>query len=167
MELIHPAECTNCGMEATMRCAGCMGAPDYHLGESLKVVYCGRDCQRKHWPDHKTHCRVMKQRRKLLRAANVLQAALLTYREVLHDIDLTKIEAKDGFLYIYQNQRSITARVKQGLFPNHLTTNVQHKEAALTINQCTTAMALLGRLTRKLLSGKYSRIGTSGRVNFF
>jgi hypothetical protein len=144
-----------------------MGAPDYRFGDSKVVIYCGRECQTKHWPDHKSHCHAMKRRRKLLRAANILQAAFLTSREVLYDIDLTKIEAKDGTLCLYQNQRSITAPVKRGLFPNHLTTNIQHKEAALAINQCTTATALLGRLTQKLLAGKRSRIGTSGSVNNF
>jgi hypothetical protein len=95
----------------------------------------------------------MKRRKKLLRASTILQAALLTYRDILYDIDLTKIEEKDGMLYLHQKQRSVTAHVKRGPFPNHLTTNVQHKEAALTVNQCTTAMALQGRLTRKLLAG--------------
>ncbi|KAH7207876.1 uncharacterized protein BKA55DRAFT_529940 [Fusarium redolens] len=158
MEL-DPAECANCGIKATMRCARChMGAPDYRFGDSMAVVYCGRECQTKHWPDHKSHCHAMKRRRKLLRAANILQAAFLTYREILYDIDLTKVEAKDGTLCLYQNQRSITAPVKRGLFPNHLTTNIQHKEAALAINQCTTATALLGRLTQKLLAGVSSTI---------
>ncbi|KAH7109531.1 hypothetical protein EDB81DRAFT_929665 [Dactylonectria macrodidyma] len=104
----------------------------------------------------------MKQRRKLLRAANVPKAALLTYREVTYDIDLTKIETKDGTLHLYRNQRSINARPKRGPFPSHLTTNVRHKETALAItgNPCTTAMALLGRLTRKLLAGKNFRTST-------
>ncbi|KAK2470321.1 hypothetical protein H9L39_17938 [Fusarium oxysporum f. sp. albedinis] len=137
-----------------------LGAPDYHLGDAMAIVYSGRDCQIKDWPDHKSHCRIMERRKKLLRAANILQGALLTYQDILYDIDLTKIEEKDGILYLYQNQRSITAHVKRGPFPNHLTTNVQHKEAALTINQCTAAMALLGRLTRKLLAGKNSRVCT-------
>jgi hypothetical protein len=96
----------------------------------------------------------MKQRKKLLRAATILRAALLTYREILYDIDLTKIEAKDEMLYLYQNQRAVTSRVKWGSFPDHLTSNVQHREAALTINQCTTATALLSRLTSKLLTGE-------------
>ncbi|RYP59344.1 hypothetical protein DL771_010909 [Monosporascus sp. 5C6A] len=93
----------------------------------------------------------MQQRKKLLRAAMILKAALLTYREAVYDIDLTKIEFQDGVLYLYQNQRSVTARSRRGPFPSHLTTNIEHKEAALANNQCTTAMALLGRLTRKLL----------------
>ncbi|KAH7148026.1 hypothetical protein DER46DRAFT_616107 [Fusarium sp. MPI-SDFR-AT-0072] len=158
MDAFHPTACANCGMQATMRCAGCIDAPDYHPGDSMTVVYCGRDCQLKHWTDHKSHCRVMKQRKKLFRAANILRAALLTYREVRYDINLTKVEAKDGMLYLYQNQRTVTSHVKWGPFPNDLTSNVQHREAALTMNQCTTATALLGRLTRKLLTGVPSTV---------
>ncbi|KAF2189957.1 hypothetical protein K469DRAFT_562360 [Zopfia rhizophila CBS 207.26] len=151
MALTYLTQCANCRADATMRCAGCMDAPEYQPGDSVGSVYCNRDCQKEHWSDHKAHCRALGQRKKLLRTANILKAALLTYREVVYDIDLTKIEFQDGVLCLYQNKRPITARSKRGLFPVHLTTNIDHKEAALANNQCTTAMALLGRLTRKLL----------------
>lgn len=150
------AQCASCGTDATMRCGGCMDAPQYQPGESVGSVYCSRDCQKEHWSNHKAHCRALGQRKKLLRTANILKAALLTYREVLYDMDLTKIEFQDGVLCLYQNQRPITARSERGLFPSHLTTDIEHKEAALANNQCTTAMALLGRLTRKLLEGETS-----------
>ncbi|KAI9774179.1 MAG: hypothetical protein M1839_001881 [Geoglossum umbratile] len=99
----------------------------------------------------------MRQRRKLLRAANILKAALLIYREAVYDIDLTKAELQDGILRLYQNPRSITTRSKRGPFPSHITTSIEHREAALAHNQCTMAMALLGRLTRKLLVGEIPR----------
>ena len=150
------AQCANCGANATMRCAGCIDAPEYHPGDSIGSVYCNRDCQKGHWSNHKARCRALGQRKKLLRTGIILKAALLTYREVLYDIDLTKIEFRDGALCLYQNQRPITARSKHGLFPGHLTTNIEYREAALANNQCTTAMALLGRLTRKLLKGETS-----------
>ena len=147
-------QCANCVADATMRCAGCIDAPEYQPGDSIGGVYCGRDCQKGHWSNHKAHCRALGQRKKLLRTAIILEAALLTYREVVYDVDLIKIEFQDEVLCLYQNKRPITARPKRGLFPGHLTTNVEHREAALANNQCTTAMALLGRLTWKLLEGE-------------
>jgi hypothetical protein len=125
-------------------------------GQNPSSVYCSRDCQKGHWSNLKAHCRTLGQRKKLLRTANILKAALLTYREVVYDVDLTKIKLQDRVLCLYQNQRPITARSKRGLFPGHLTTNIEHRGAALANNQCTTAMALLGRLTRKLLEGETS-----------
>ncbi|CZR53705.1 uncharacterized protein PAC_03585 [Phialocephala subalpina] len=151
-------QCANCLTDAIMRCVGCMDAPEYQPGNSVGIVYCGRYCQKGHWSNHKAHCCAFGNRRKLLRTASILKAALLTYEEVVYDVDLTKIELQDGVLCLHQNLRSITARAKRGPFPSHLTTNVEHKEAALANNQCTTAMALLGRLTRKLLGGVASTI---------
>ncbi|KAL3477284.1 hypothetical protein BJX99DRAFT_269895 [Aspergillus californicus] len=152
------ASCTNCGSEAIQKCAGCLEAPEYHPGDSIAVFYCGRDCQKKHWPSHKPRCTAMRQRKKLFRAASVLKAALLAYREGCYDIPLTKIELRDGVLYLHQQPRGIAAPCIRGPFPDHLTTNTKHKEAALAVNQCTTAMALLGRLTRKLLAGVPSTV---------
>ena len=37
--------CANCGVECTQQCSRC-----------LKVNYCSRDCQVKHWPAHKAAC---------------------------------------------------------------------------------------------------------------
>lgn len=146
--------CANCGADATMRCAGCADAPEYHPGDSFRAVYCDHDCQRGHWPNHRVHCKAMQQRKKLLRAASILKAALLIYREADYDIDLTKIDFQDGVLCLHQKQTLVTARSKRGPFPSHINACIEHKEAALAHNQCTTAMALLGRLTRKLLAGE-------------
>lgn len=85
--------------------------------------------------------------------SNYFKAALLTYREILFDIDLEKIELQDDALCLHQRLRSVTIRKQIIRFPAHLTTNVEHREAALLNNQCTLAMALLGRLVRTLLKG--------------
>ncbi|KAK2743509.1 hypothetical protein FQN57_004806 [Myotisia sp. PD_48] len=158
MSRTHLAPCAHCGIEAALKCAGCIGAPEYQPGDSVAVSYCARDCQGEHWSRHKAYCNGMRQRKKLLRAALILKAALLTYREVLFDIELTNIKFQDGVLYLHQKQRPVTARSIRRPFPENLTTVIEHREAALAINQCTTAMALLGRLTRKLLAGVASTI---------
>ena len=137
-----------------MKCVSCIGAPEYQPKDSVGSIYCNRDCQKAHWANHKAHCRALGQRKRLFRTANILKAALLIYREVVYDIDLTNIEFPDGVLYLHQNQRPITTPSKRGLFPAHFTTHVDYKEAGLANNQCTTAMALLGRLARKLLEGE-------------
>jgi len=72
-----------------------MDAPEYQPGDSVGDVYCNRDCQKEHLPKHKVYCRARRQRKKLLRAANILKAALLTYREVVYDLNLTKIELQN------------------------------------------------------------------------
>ncbi len=150
-------QCANCEIDATMKCSGCVDAPEYQPEDARDTVYCNRDCQKEHWPNHKAHCRTLSQRKKLLRAAQTLKTALLIYRSIFYDIDLTKIEYDDdGTLYLHQNLRSNIVRAKRGPFPEHLTTNAEHREAALANNQCTAAMALLGPLTRKLLEGMQS-----------
>ena len=149
-------QCANCGVDATMKCTGCVDAPEYQVGDSASTMYCNSACQTTHWPTHKSRCRSLGKRKKLLRAAKILKAALLTYTEIVFDDDLKKIECLDGVLYLHHNRNPDADRLKRGLFPDHLTTNVEHKEAALAYNQCSTAMALLGRLTRELLKGACS-----------
>lgn len=139
-----------------MRCEGCLNAPEHHPTDAINTFYCSRTCQTQHWPQHKVHCRTLKRRIKLLRAAHLCKAALRTYRAVFYDMDLEKVELQDGTLCLHQRLRSMSARTKIIRFPEHLTTNVEHREAALLNNQCTLAMALLGRMVLKLLNGMTS-----------
>ncbi|KAJ5384645.1 hypothetical protein N7517_002556 [Penicillium concentricum] len=155
-----PAECAKCGTKTMTMCLGCSHAPEYQNGDSALVFYCSHNCQAMDWPKHKYYCRNMQQRKMLLRAAQILKAAMLTYRETVYDVDLTKIVYRDGVLYLHQNQRSVLSQSKRGPFPSHMTDNIEHKEAALVKSQSTAAMALLGPLTRKLLRGVPLKIET-------
>jgi hypothetical protein len=101
MAPVYLAKCANCGMGTSMRCVRCMDAPEYEPGDSVDSVYCDRECQKEHWPNHKAHCHALGQRKKLLRTVKILKAALLTYREVIYDVDLTKIELRDGVLCLH------------------------------------------------------------------
>ncbi|KAH9904203.1 hypothetical protein F4778DRAFT_734380 [Xylariomycetidae sp. FL2044] len=107
----------------------------------------------------------MRKRRRLLRAAMAFKATLLTYRECLFDIELVGVQAQRGgggsvgVLQLRQKLRSPSSRIQYRPFPKGLTSGVvEHEEAALANNQCTAALALLGRLAKKLLSGTASSI---------
>ncbi|KAJ7094921.1 hypothetical protein C8R44DRAFT_645100 [Mycena epipterygia] len=144
------AQCASCRIPASLRCAGCRDAPEYEPGDAINIAYCSAECQSSDWEVHKSRCATLRKRRKLFRAATILKAALLTYREAFFDIPLAKIELRNGVLYLYRHPSS---DISPRPFPRDLTANVAHKEAALTHYQCTLALALLGPLARKLLAG--------------
>ncbi|KAJ5774381.1 hypothetical protein N7457_009277 [Penicillium paradoxum] len=153
MVLKPSTQCATCGAEATMRCLHCLDAPEYQIGDSTVVVYCDSFCQEMHWPKHEGYCKDMQKRKMLLRAAWLLKAAILAYKEIVYDVDLTKVEFKDGVLSLHQNPRPISSGPKHAPFPAHMFNSIEHKEAALVHNQCTAATALLGPLTRRILRG--------------
>ena len=47
--LVHMSTCANCGTPASLRCSKCK-----------ILTYCGRQCQKAHWPAHKALCRESK-----------------------------------------------------------------------------------------------------------
>ena len=98
----------------------------------------------------------MKLRTKIHRVATLLKAVMLAYREVVYDMDITDITSKEGmfrFIQISHKGHNCLHRV-HAPFPNNITSNLEHKEVALLFNQGTAAMALLSRLTKRLLIGK-------------
>jgi hypothetical protein len=135
-----------------MRYTRCVDAPEYESREATGVIYYSRDCQTTHWLSHKSQCNLIQRRKKLLRIATILKATLLAYRECVFDLDIERIEFREGALCLQLG--SELDRPYHTHFPNHLTTNVEYKEAALANNQCTLAMALLGPLARHLLTGR-------------
>ncbi|KAH8593889.1 hypothetical protein B0O99DRAFT_546517 [Bisporella sp. PMI_857] len=156
---LSSTKCANCGTIASIRCKRCMDSPKYESTEPVSIVYCNRDCQITHWPNHKAQCNVMQRRKKLLRIATILKATLLAYRECVFDVDIEKIEFREDVLRLQMG--SNWDRPSHTPFPSHLTTNVEYREAALANNQCTLAMALLGPLARHLLAGVSSSIISS------
>lgn len=80
---------------------------------------------------------------------------MLAYREVVYDMDITDITSKEGmfrFIQISHKGHNCLHRV-HAPFPNNIT-KPEHQEVALLFNQGSAAMALLSRLTKRLLMGK-------------
>ncbi|KAL4964348.1 zinc finger MYND domain-containing protein [Aspergillus stella-maris] len=151
MVSVNDSPCANCGIPATLRCTGYKDAPDYEPGDVKAVFYCTAACQKEHRPQHKTYCKTMTTRKKLLRIAAICKAAVLGYRAVEFDVELSGIELKGNTLLLYDNQKDFTIAPKCGLFPEHVTSNPEHRDAALSWLFCHASLALLSSLLPKLL----------------
>ncbi|KAI1327263.1 hypothetical protein F5Y16DRAFT_399611 [Xylariaceae sp. FL0255] len=68
---------------------------------SLKVAYCNKDCQKKHWVEHKTQCRG---RRSIHRAVSLIRDLFFMVQKEAwqDDIGLDSITEKDGITNISQ-----------------------------------------------------------------
>jgi hypothetical protein len=73
----------------------------------------------------------------------------------MFDVDIERIKFQEGVLCLQQGSKQ--NRLCYTHFPNHLTANVEYKEAAFANNQCTLAIALLGPLAQQLLAGKTTK----------
>ncbi|OTA89556.1 hypothetical protein M434DRAFT_34238 [Hypoxylon sp. CO27-5] len=150
--------CARCGIQASKRCTGCLDAPEYQPGDSLDVFYCGSDCQQRHWQAHKAQCNIRRKRKKLLRTAMLMRATFLAYRECTYSLPLSAIEPRDSVLVQILELDPRRSDHWLSPFPEDVTTNNKHKEAAKVLDQCNAVPSLLGRLARQLLEGIASDI---------
>lgn len=134
-----------------MVCIGCYGAPEYEPGDAPDIIYCGSECQAKDWPHHKGSCLTRRKRKALVRAAVLLKAAFMTYREVNYNFNVTKVEVREGVLHV---EYGAAPQMPPFAFPNNITANPQHKEAALGFGQSHAAVCLVSTLARELLEGR-------------
>ncbi|PYH92235.1 hypothetical protein BO71DRAFT_457857 [Aspergillus ellipticus CBS 707.79] len=152
------APCAHCGTEDPRHYCGCVEAPEYQPGDAAKTTYCGQYCQARHWPIHKPHCIALRGRKKLVRVALILKTVLLAYREIMYDVSLDSVDFRDGTLYLHRVQNPGSLLSTHCRFPRRLTTNPEHKEAALIANRYTLALSLLFQLTQRLLEGVASNL---------
>lgn len=91
----------------------------------------------------------------------MLKAALLAYRRVNFDLHLTKVAFENGCLNLCRRPDPPKMLGVYGPFSMGIVADDKFREAALANNQCTTAMALASRLSRKLLEGSSHSIDES------
>lgn len=160
--------CAQCGKPATTRCGGCLHGQKYVPEDASDVLYCSKECQKKHRPDHKEYCDRILQRRKIFRAGHLLKQAFLTYKEAFYEQEIAGVEIKNGIFTVLRPKgfhQKKGVRGTWGPFPEGVTKNDTEREAALSIEQCDTAIALTGPLCKKILQGKNRECETSHSNN--
>ncbi|KAK4203154.1 hypothetical protein QBC40DRAFT_346450 [Triangularia verruculosa] len=100
---LHPSTCAACGKEgAANRCSRCLIKTDEH--ETFRVLYCGKDCQTKHWKSHKTLCKELAQLHrasKLFVEAFELSNTIFWDLPTAQDVKWNEVVVKDGVVTAY------------------------------------------------------------------
>ena len=92
--------CTTCSQPTTTRCASCAGTE--HTGTQGATFYCSKECQGIDWGKHKAACQPAQGRKKLFRAAELIQETFLALKSEILDFNVTKVErAGDGTIDFY------------------------------------------------------------------
>lgn len=130
-----------------------MEAPESQPGDSINTFYCSAACQTADLPSHKTHCRIRVQRKRLLRAAVILKAALLVYSEPFYGRTIVGLDRLDKVLGLPSNSGRVyyPPLDPASFLPNPTR---EQREAVLMYSVCGgVATRLVCRLMHKLLAG--------------
>lgn len=147
--------CANCGAKVLTdlhTCMKCYYAPKYKDGESVDV-YCDQVCQQGHLTSHQAHCQLRISRENLFRAAILMKATFMTFRECLYGRPLVEMKVYNGELLLLMDP-TVIFHPWYYPFPDDVTTDPKHKEAALSLQNCNAAANICGGLAKRLLEGK-------------
>ncbi|KAL8994046.1 MAG: hypothetical protein Q9169_005888 [Polycauliona sp. 2 TL-2023] len=147
----HPTHCcVQCGKAAFSACCVCLNSPG---GES--TWYCGLQCQKDNWPNHKTACKALAARKILYRAADTAQAMFYVYREIAFDKLIVKVKRTKGQLWLFEGQYQDEILVP---FPEALIKDENEKKAVLTYLACGDAYGYLDVLLKTMLAATATRL---------
>ena len=93
--------CATCGKPATTHCGGCAGTDEH--GFSTSTLYCSKACQTKDWSAHKQACQSLQSRKKLSRAAQLIQDFFLAIKAEVFDLNITNVvRDEEGKLHLFE-----------------------------------------------------------------
>ena len=100
-------------------------------------------------------CKTLEIRKTFYKAGYILQNVFYMYREKMFDVELTKVETKDGKIYIYDAEESPIALMSEvdclNALPPILDLDV--KRAVLVHRACTDSMMWMQELIDYILKG--------------
>jgi len=144
--------CTQCYKAATKKCSACCGAPNADQSIVDTQWYCGTECQKADWINHKSACKIAQTRKMLYRAGHTLQMGICMYREELFDLFIESVERKDGDIVLVEGWYDSPDLFFP--FPSSLFPDEDEKRAVLLHQCCDDAPAYMYKLILMMLQGK-------------
>ena len=148
-----PQQCSNCQNSASHVCNACKAMPNPVDGEPASTWYCGPECQKIHWTQHKVQCRATRSRQALYRAGAIAQHIFYLYMKHSFLWNPGRIDKIGTTWLIHDN--AYTGGTSQVMpFPYEIVPDVHDQEALLTFQNCSTAVSGMHNVVADLLRGE-------------
>ena len=153
-----PGLCAHCGNHATLVCVKCKQSPSGDLKSIHTIFYCSNACQQVDWPQHKSYCKAMKQRKDLSLAADIVQQVAYICREATYENPTSRIEHRADKLLLHELPNGTIKSRRCHTLPQSLLRSISEKEKAamLSCDSCSDALAMTYEVIQWLLRGMYS-----------
>jgi hypothetical protein len=136
-EEVATDKCAICAGPAKHRCARCADGVDMN-GKRSPALYCGQECQHKHWTAHKIECRLAVDRRELYNIGSLLQWAFYAGRKTIWHEDVGRVkkiedasEDNKAKLLVWRDKSKDYTRRMFPAFPDSLFDEERDKQAVL------------------------------------
>ena len=126
--------------------------PNASDGTISSAWYCGAECQKAHWAEHKAQCKAAQARQVLYRAGALAQQLFYHFSKTTYMWCPGRIEKIGTTWLIHPKVYTGTSQLIP--FPYEIVPNVQDQEALLTYQSCSSAVSNMHKVVKALLRGK-------------
>ena len=145
-------QCSNCPKNATHVCKACKSMPNATDGQVSSTWYCGAECQKAHWTEHKAQCKAAQVRQALYRAGVLAQQIFYLYTKNTYMWNPGRIEKIGKAWLIHTSVYTGTSLPMR--FPYAIVSDIHDQEALLTYQGCSSAVSQMHNVVKALLKGK-------------
>jgi len=144
-------KCASCGEEAKLVCTACKNCP-LEPNDTASILYCTKNCQAAHWPEHKSECKARTTRRSLYRAADLAQKIYLELCFQTWGERVTSVEDDGQGLHI--NNTYMGAHVLYHPFPVMQDFGDDDRAAVAVHANCEVGMMTMWEIIKVIFQGE-------------